>query len=194
MVDAWKDERLPMKQLELNKRELEGAYPDHWKALLDCLRVLPNDTRPFYDIGCGVGSTCALLSKEGFAYSYLGLDFSVPMIETARSSWSGAFAVDDYRSTTRTMSDGIVYCTGLLDIVDDGVRELSRILSFGSPHVILNRINLGHTRHLRSYWAYNLIPCYSYTFSTQEFYDTITRNGYSILHQIGNCFLLRKTQ
>ena len=193
MVDAWKDSRLPEKQLALNRAELAGAYPEHWTAFLSCLRRIP-DTLPVYDIGCGVGATYALLRQEGRSQPYIGLDFSEAMIQAARTAWSAdVFVVEDYRTMTRDVSDGILYCTGLLDIVDDGVRELTRLLSFRAPYVILNRINLGRVASVRMYQAYDTIPCYSYTFSVTDFESTIRRHGYQIEAQTGSCFLLRRT-
>lgn len=194
MVDAWKDASLPEKQLALNRQELAGNYPPHWKALLQTLRQLPTLNMRFYDIGCGVGTTYALLRQERIPLDYCGIDFSEAMIATARETWAApdVFHVDDYRMTTRTFSDGILYCTGLLDIVEDGVRELRRLLLFGSPYVILNRINVGSVKQLQTYRAYDTIPCYSYTFSYLEFLATIRASGYSMVAQTGSCYLLRK--
>lgn len=192
MVDAWKDASLPEKQLALNRQELAGNYPPHWKALLQTLRQIPSLGGRFYDIGCGVGTTYALLRQERIPVEYHGFDFSEAMIATARTTWGGSFHVDDYRTTTRTFSDGILYCTGLLDIVEDGVQELSRLLSFGSPHVILNRINVGPAKQLQTYRAYDTIQCYSYTFSYLEFLAAIRAAGYSMVAQTGTCYLLRK--
>ena len=195
MVDAWKDARLPEKQIALNRKELNEAYPQHWRDLLQCLRSGKTPLGlPFYDVGCGVGATYALLLQERIPVEYLGLDFSEAMIATARSAWGApdAFQVDDYRTWTRDLSDGILYCTGLLDIVEDGVKELRRLLSFRSPTVILNRVNIGQTASLRTYQAYDTISAYSYTFAYQEFLATIKSAGYSIIFQSGNCYLLRK--
>ena len=196
MVDAWKDARLPEKQIALNRKELNGAYPQHWRDLLQCLRSGKTPLGlPFYDVGCGVGATYALLQQERIPVEYLGLDFSEAMIATARAAWGApdAFQVDDYRTWTRDLSDGILYCTGLLDIVEDGVKELRRLLSFGCPTVILNRVNIGQTASLRSYHAYDTIPAFSYTFAYQEFIDVIKSLGYSIEYLTSSgCYLLRK--
>ena len=194
MVDAWKDARLPEKQLVLNMKELAGKYPPHWKALLQTLRQLPSLSGRFYDIGCGVGTTYALLRQERIPLTYNGIDFSEAMIKAAQSTWGAPhmFRVDDYRTTTQSYSDGILYCTGLLDIVEDGVKELTRLLSFGCPYVILNRVNIGSARQLQTYQAYDTITCYCYTFSYLEFLDTIRAAGYSLISQVDTCYLLRK--
>jgi len=195
MVDAWKDARLPEKQIALNRAELAGQYPPHWRDLLQCLRrdEVPKNV-PFYDVGCGVGATYALLRQEKAPVQYCGIDFSEAMIATARTAWGSpdVFHVDDYRTWTRSVSDGILYCTGLLDIVEDGTKELRRLLSFGSPIVIVNRINIAATETLRTYIAYDTIPCYSYTFAYMDFVTTVKSAGYSIVSQSGSCYLLRK--
>jgi trans-aconitate methyltransferase len=194
MTDAWKDDRLPEKQLALNRKELAGPYPDHWTAMLACVRQVPSGLY-FYDIGCGVGSTAQLLRQEGISLRYLGLDFSEAMIRTASDAWPFAeFVCEDYRTTTRSFTDGVLYCTGLLDILPDGVAGLRQLLSFGSPYVLLNRVQLGPKEHVRVYKAYDLIDCYSYTFATATFAETIRTAGYTPLRQHGSCFLLQKTQ
>lgn len=190
MVDAWKHKDLPQKQLDLNRTELNGKYPDHWKAMLSCMKRIEGEI-DFYDIGCGVGSTYQLLLQEKVPCRYSGFDFSETMIETAKSTWKyDQFYVDDYRTTDRNLANGLLYCNGLLDIVPDGVRELTKLLSFGAKYLILNRINLGRVSNLRTYKAYNTIDCFEYTFGTNEFVETIHSNGYRILYQEGNCFLL----
>lgn len=193
MVDAWKHEDLPQKQLELNKQELAGRYPDHWKAMLTCLRRIPLNNIVFYDIGCGVGSTCQLLRQEGIQCRYIGIDFSEPMIRIAKRAWNhDEFYVDDYRTSSRDFTDGLLYCNGLLDIVPDGVHELKKLLSLGAKYLILNRIHLGQTSNLRTYMAYNTINCFDYTFSINDFLKTIEESGYVILHREGSCFLVHR--
>lgn len=195
MVDAWKDDRLPEKQISLNVKELAGQYPSHWREFLQCLRhqTVPRNV-PLYDVGCGVGATYALLQQERLPFRYCGIDFSEAMISKARNAWSNpdVFHVDDYRAWSRDISDGILYCTGLLDVVEDGVKELKRLLSFGCSTVILNRINIGSTKNLQSYRAYDTITSYRYTFAFTEFMDTIKESGYSLVFYVGACFLLRK--
>jgi SAM-dependent methyltransferase len=194
MTDAWKDDRLPEKQLALNRKELAGSYPEHWRAMLACLRQVPSSLE-FYDIGCGVGSTAQLLRQEGIPLRYHGLDFSEAMIRTASAAWPFAeFVCEDYRTTERSFRDGVLYCTGLLDILPDGVAGLRQLLSFGSPYVLLNRVQHGPREQVRVYKAYDLIDCYSYTFATAALADTIRDGGYTLLRQEGSCFLLQKTQ
>ena len=143
MVDAWKHEELPRMQLDLNRKELAGKYPPHWNALLSCLRKISLNDVVFYDIGCGVGSTYQLLRQEGIGCRYIGFDFSDAMIRTAKEAWNyDGFLVDDYRTTTRDFTDGLLYCNGLLDIVPDGVKELNTLLSLQAKYLVLNRINL----------------------------------------------------
>lgn len=193
MTDAWKDSTLPQKQLDLNRKELRGQYPPHWRSLLNCLKQISLEGLVFYDVGCGVGATYQLLQQEGIKCRYIGFDFSEAMIETARSAWNhDGFLVDDYRTTTREFPDCVLYCNGLLDIMPDGVRELKTLLSFGAPYLILNRINLAQNKKLRVYTAYDTIECYEYTFDVNEFIRTIQVLGYEITYHDGNCFLLRK--
>jgi trans-aconitate methyltransferase len=193
MTDAWKHEDLPRKQLELNRKELAGSYPPHWRSLLACLRQISLDDLVFYDVGCGVGATYQLLRQEGISCRYFGFDFSDAMVETAKSAWNyDGFAVDDYTTTKREFRRGILYCNGLLDIMPDGVKELKTLLSLGAPYLILNRINIAYTKRVRVYKAYDTIDCYEYTFDANEFAQTIRRLGYDITYRDGTCFLLEK--
>ena len=193
MTDAWKHEDLPRKQLELNRKELAGSYPPHWKSLLACLRQISLNGLVFYDVGCGVGATYQLLRQEGISCRYIGFDFSDAMVETAKSAWNyDGFVVDDYTTTQRDFTSGLMYCNGLLDIMPDGVKELKTLLSFGAPYLILNRINLAQMKRVRVYKAYDTIDCYEYTFDVTEFMDTIRGLGYDIMYRDGNCFLLKK--
>lgn len=193
MVDAWKHEDLPQMQLALNRKELAGTYPAHWLSMLSCLRQISLSDVVFYDIGCGVGSTYQLLRQEGISCKYVGLDFSESMVRMAKSAWGyDGFVVDDYRTTSRDFSDGLLYCNGLLDIVPDGIRELKTLLALHPNYLILNRINLGRSSNLRTYKAYDKIDCYEYTFNTEEFLSTIRENGYTISYRDRNCFLLRR--
>jgi trans-aconitate methyltransferase len=193
MTDAWKHEDLPRKQLELNRKELSGAYPPHWRSLLACLQRIQMGSLVFYDVGCGVGATYQLLRQEGISSRYIGFDFSEAMIETAKNEWKyDGFLVEDYNTSTRDFTNGILYCNGLLDIMQDGVKELKTLLSFGAPYLILNRINLANAKRVRVYKAYDTIDCYEYTFNVTEFVETIRRLNYDVVYQDGNCFLLKK--
>lgn len=194
MTEAWKDDRLPEKQLALNRSELANAYPPHWVAMLACLQHVPAGLR-LYDIGCGVGSTAQLLRQENRPYPYLGLDFSEAMIRVATEAWPFAeFVCEDYRTTSRTFRDGILYCTGLLDILQDGCAGLRHLLARGSPYVLLNRVQIADRASLRVYKAYDLIDCYSYTFAERDFLRIIREAGYRIVTRSGSCFLLTSAQ
>jgi len=191
-VSAWKHKDLPQKQLTLNKKELDQSYPEHWRVFLSMLKKIDVYGKTLYDIGCGVGATYALLQKEKVPVSYIGLDFSEEMIATARSEWNNSsFFVEDFHTTQRDMKNAILYCTGLLDILPEGPKELVTLLSMKAPYVILNRINLASTASLRIYKAYDTIDCYSYTFESNEFLQIISRLGYEVLSQDGSCFLLK---
>jgi trans-aconitate methyltransferase len=192
-VDAWKHSSLPIYQLDLNRKELSGSYPDHWKALLLCMRSINFTGKTFIDIGCGVGATYQLLMQEKLLINYIGIDFSTDMIETAKNAWGySGFFVEDFHDSKRNYSNSIIYCNGLLDILPDGVAELNKILEFGAPVVILNRINVGTSKSLTKYIAYDTIECYRYIFSQKEFVDTVASYRYKITHKSVDCYLLQK--
>ncbi len=202
IVNEWKHEELPKKLLELNMYELDNKYPEHWKNFLNLLNIVMtiednNFTNcNLIDLGCGVGTTYKLLKDNNIQCEYIGYDFSFHMINTAKNAWNyNNFYVKDITTLTDISDKCILYCTGLLDNLENACEVLDKILQYNAPYVILNRININKTSYIKQYRAYDIINCIDYTFSKEDFENIIKNNNYSILSCLNNTsFLLVKNK
>ena len=194
LPEQWKHSDLPQKQLRLNMLQLASAsaYPDHWKSFLKLLLTqIDTSNRTLYDIGCGVGSTYKLLLDTGVPVTFIGLEFSDAMFETAKNTWNyPEFYVRDFYNTEFDFSDQILYCNGLLDILPDGLAALRKLLAFKSKYLLLNRLNFGH-EGVETYVAYETIRCIKYTFDYEKFMSVVREHNYTLTHD-GSCILLKK--
>mgnify|MGYP000870682259 CR=1 FL=1 len=193
LPEQWKHSDLPQKQLGLNTHQLanQSSYPEHWTSFLTLIRKVDTTNHTLYDIGCGVGSTYKLLLDNKVSVKYVGLDFSDAMIETAKKTWNyPEFYVRDFYNTEFDFSNQILYCNGLLDILPDGLAALTKLLTFESKYVFLNRLNFGH-EGVETYVAYETIRCIRYSFDYEKFMDVVRKHNYTLTHD-GSCILLKK--
>lgn len=189
MEDNWKDPSVPKQQLQLNLQELSSPrnYPPHWNDFLSLMKSVEVNT--LYDVGCGVGSVYKLMKDNSLKPTYVGIDFSESMIETAKKTWNSEdFYVDDFRNLNRDFSNSIIYASGLLDILPDGVKELDTLLNYNAKYVLLSRVEVGQ-KHVSTYTAYG-IEVTKYVFDRQEFYSKIAEKEYKIIATSGNSYLL----
>jgi len=192
MEENWKDKNIPQQQLSFNLHQLSSRinYPSHWKDFLILMKNIQVDT--LYDLGCGVGAMYKLLLDNSIDINYVGIDFSEAAIVLAKQTWRHSeFYIVDFRKLTYDFSNSIIYASGLLDILPDGIKELKNILSYNSKYVVLSRIELGINEKISTYKSYG-IEITKYTFNTNNFLATIDACGYKIINQSGNSYLLTR--
>jgi putative methyltransferase (TIGR04325 family) len=191
MEDNWKSPSIPQQQLNLNIRQLSShtSYAPHWHQFLTLTKVIENKVYTLYDLGCGVGSLYKLLKDNLPNIKYVGIDFSESMIDLAKKTWdSKNFYVDDFRNLKEDFSNSILYASGLLDILPDGVKELDTILNYKAKYVLLSRVEVSQ-KSISTYMAYG-IEITKYIFDKQEFLDKIEEKHYRIIASSGNSYLL----
>jgi len=190
MEDNWKDKNIPQQQLSLNLQQLSSKnnYPGHWKDFLILMQNIKVDC--LYDLGCGIGSLYKVIIDNSINVNYVGIDFSESMIELAKETWNyPEFYVDNFRNLKHNFSNSIIYASGLLDILPNGIQELKNILSYKSKYVLLSRIEIGSFEKISSYNAYG-IEITKYIFNKDEFLKTVDLCGYKIINQSNNSYLL----
>lgn len=193
IVDEWKKESVAAQHTEAFKSQIESGYPLFTHHILECI---PSNDR-IVDVGCGGGATYHVLKKEGRSNPYLGIDFSENMIRHAieESGNSSAFQVGDYRTLNVSLNNDILLCSGLFDILPDGIAALNTLLSYRPKYAILARLRIGDNSDLGKYNHYG-IEILEYTFSKKEFKQVIRNNGYRIsknyVSTLGNTMLLKR--
>jgi putative methyltransferase (TIGR04325 family) len=190
MEHNWKNKNIPQQQLSLNLHELSSKnnYPGHWKDFLILIQNIKVDS--LYDLGCGIGSLYKVILDNSINLNYVGIDFSDSMIELAKQTWNySAFYTDNFRNLKYDFSNSIIYASGLLDILPDGIQELKNILNYKSKYVLLSRIEIGLKQQVTTYKAYG-IQITKYTFNKNDFLNVINQYGYKIINQSNNSYLL----
>jgi ubiquinone/menaquinone biosynthesis C-methylase UbiE len=189
METNWKNPLIPEQQLSLNLKQLSSpsTYAAHWKDFLTLMKSVKVDE--VYDLGCGVGAMYKLIKDNLSDIKYVGIDFSESMIELAKKTWNYEnFYVDDFRNLNRDFSNSIIYASGLLDILPDGLKELDTLLKYRAKYVLLSRINVGE-KHVSTYMAYG-IEITKYVFDRQDFFSKIAEKNYKVIATSGNSYLL----
>jgi putative methyltransferase (TIGR04325 family) len=190
MENNWKDKNIPQQQLSLNLQQLssKNKYPPHWKDFLNLMKTIKVDS--LYDLGCGIGSLYKVILDNEVSVNYIGIDFSEAAIQLASKTWNySEFYTDDFRNLKYDFSNSIIYASGLLDILPNGIEELKNILNYKSKYVLLSRIELGLIEQISRYNAYN-IEITKYIFNKNDFLNTLKQYGYRILNQSNNSYLL----
>lgn len=153
-------------QLELNKRQLNEGYPDHWNTLVRFVKnIVKTDSDKIWkilDLGCGCGATCQLLYENFQSYNvlYTGLDISEQAIELAKKNFPvGDFLVQDFNEGTGVNINkfDIVLQSAFVEVNNNGLELFQDILSYGVPWVISQRMRLtnGPSR-IETHGAYNI--------------------------------------
>jgi SAM-dependent methyltransferase len=189
MEDNWKHPSIPQQQLDLNLIELSlpENYPPHWNDFLGLIKLVKVET--LYDLGCGVGVMYKVMKDNSLDINYVGIDFSESMIELAKKTWdSKNFYVDDFRNLNKDFSSAIIYASGLLDILPDGVKGLDTILNYKAKYVLLSRVEVSQ-KSISTYMAYG-IEIIEYFFDRREFLLKIEEKHYRIIASSGNSYLL----
>ena len=189
METNWKSPSIPQQQLNLNIIQLSDKkkYAPHWNDFLSLMKLVKVET--VYDIGCGIGSLYKLMKDNDLSIKYVGIDFSESMIETAIKTWNSlSFYVDDFRNLKRDFSSAIIYASGLLDILPNGIQELDTLLNYKAKYVLLSRVEVSQKK-ISTYMAYG-IEVTKYVFDKQEFLEKIKEKQYKIIATSGNSYLL----
>jgi trans-aconitate methyltransferase len=189
METNWKHPSIPQQQLNLNLRQISSPkqYPTHWKDFLNLMKLIRVDV--IYDLGCGVGVMYKVIKDNLSGIKYVGIDFSESMIETAKKTWNSQdFYVDDFRNLNGNFSQAIIYASGLLDILPNGIQELDTLLNYKAKYVLLSRVEVSK-KSVSTYMAYG-IEVTRYVFDKQEFLEKIEEKQYKIISSSGNSYLL----
>ncbi len=210
-IDSWKNRAVFVQQLERNILELNGVYPDHWKALLACLALVgckPDENFTFADMGCGVAAVGELLHRYYPKMHYHGYDYAKEAIDIAKEQWG------DYWSTKGKLDRlyshasykdfddedmgtfDILHQAGLCCILPNGDECFDHLLSLQVPIVISQKMNLiDGESHYDVYDHYD-IKIYEYHHNRQGIYDMIEKHGYTmdknISSPVGTTLLLKK--
>jgi len=194
--DSWKDSDVFIKQLELNKKELQSvnSYPLHWVAFIALLKA--NSPTNMLDVGCGCGAMSELIRYHFIDMEYYGIDYSEKAITLAKKTWGNDnFAVMDYKSLTEdyVAKFDLLHLSALLDVLPNGDEALEFILSISPSSVLIARMKLtGKESYYETYEAYGEITTCAYYHNKANFLSLCDEYGYSVSNIENNFYLKRK--
>ncbi len=194
-IDSWKSESVFRKQLELNIRELNGKYPEHWYSFIKLLSTF-NTKINLLDIGCGVGTYSELCKRHLKNISYTGIDYSEDAINIAKKYWNNGstfLTKDLYQLDEEFISNfNFLHMGALLDVLPNADEVLDFILNFSVKNIILSRVDVKEKTECYTYTAYDEITTYKYIHSKDVLLKTISNNNYKIIGIDSNNILLEK--
>ena len=196
LVDAWKNEDLPLRQRALVHRELASMYKGRdivpFKVLVDSLRPalakMPAGPKSLLELGCASGyyyEILRFLLHESIDYT--GVDYSPAMIALANSYYpEAAFTVADGAKLpfAEASFDVVVSCSVLLHVPNyhDHVRETARV---ARDLVVLHRtpVRRRHGTQHRSKQGYG-IDMVELQFNENELNEVLLAAGLKIVSGI----------
>jgi ubiquinone/menaquinone biosynthesis C-methylase UbiE len=183
-IDSWKNKEVSEMQLELNKEEIEGRYPEHWHHFLVGMKLFDKQPAHILDVGCGVGVFCELLHKECPDMKYTGLDYSEEAIALAKKTWEGKglWLVGSYEDIQwkDALNYDLVHLGALLDVLPNGDEALNHILRYGFKNLIIGRMKLTDGPSKKEvYTAYDRIKTYAYTHNYKNVIKQVEDFGYN---------------
>lgn len=191
VIDSWKNEKVFQKQLELNKTQLNGQYPEHWLVFIKLLDYYKNSS--ILDIGCGCGAYYALCKKHFPDMYYTGTDYSTEAIDIAKKEWNYEnFIVMDYKDLTRDFISkfDLIHMGAFLDVLPNGDEVLEFILSLNPKNVFIGRIKITDApSHKVVYRAYDEIDTYAYYHNKEVIYYICNKYGYRTNLYYDNIYL-----
>jgi len=194
-INNWKNKNVFIKQLELNKKELNGNYPNHWNSFINIINSIDlKSCMKILDIGCGCGSYYELCRRHFKNLEYSGIDYSVEAIEIAKENWKyDNFFVKSFDEIDKTFIENydIIHMGALLDILPNAEEALDFILKLGVKYVILSRVEISEQRECKTYMAYDEIITYKYRHAHDEIMKTIYINNYNVSNIDGDNILLK---
>jgi SAM-dependent methyltransferase len=126
--DLYEDER------PLSRRLRPGLYR---RRVLAVQAVEEYDAPAVLDVGCGSGRIGEFALEAGAAF-YLGVDFSEPMLELARSRLArfgehAQLILDDFLTVSIERTFDVVLALGLFDYLPDPERFAGRLFDHTAP-------------------------------------------------------------
>lgn len=198
-TQSWKNREVFEDQLALNKKELEGPYPEHWNEFIRTIKNHFNGHKKIetklLDIGCGVGAFSELCHKELMNVTYTGVDYSEDAIEFAKATWEhGSFEVKDYKDLTREYISqfDVIHAGAFLDVLPNGDEVLDFLLSLDPKALVIGRMILtDKPSYVTTYQAYDKITTYSYHHNYDTVIEIAKKYGYNVM-RAGNTVFFEK--
>lgn len=193
-INNWKNKSVFLKQLDLNKQELNNNYPQHWYSFINLVNSLREDIS-LLDIGCGVGSYYELCKRHCEKVNYTGMDYSIDAINIAKDEWdhNGFFVLDVNDINQSLLSKyNMIHMGALLDVLPNADNILDFVLKFGVEYVLISRIEISNNSECSTYKAYDEITTYRYKHGKDKLLEIIKNNNYDIFSTDGNNLLLKK--
>tara|TARA_R110000787_G_scaffold40970_1_gene101349 strand:+ start:5593 stop:6210 length:618 start_codon:yes stop_codon:yes gene_type:complete len=197
-VNSWKIKELHENQLALNIHEYKsGARPTHWDFLVKVGKEQFNKKTKVLDIGCGCGFLNLLLTNETQmeGSNYTGADYSENAIKLAKENFPGEFYVKSYDELTKEFTNkfdfGVI--SALTNVLPNGDEALDFLLSLNIPNLILLKmLKTNEQHHCSTYSAYNIATTYRFEHNQGKLDKIILDNGYKVMYNSGNEYLLKK--
>ena len=170
-------------QLELNLRELNGPYPNHWKEFLEYVKHY--NIKSILDLGCGVGAYYKLLQDNFPEVKYVGMDYAFEAVDLAKKHWEYKefYQKDLWDLNQKDLEPyDLVHIGALLDILPNGNEALSYILSLSPKSVLVSRMEIYHNAENEvptTYTAYDTITTYKYKHKLDNILQIIGKYDYS---------------
>lgn len=201
MSAEWDNREVFLRQLALNRSELNGPYPDHWQAWIDLLRRAPRSHCPIklLDVGCGCGARSELCQRHFIDVEYYGCDSSREAIHIADWNFqSSNFYRFDYRhlpGAARAAFDVLSFCA-LFDVLHDGDSSVTQVLSWGHPCLLFSRMRLtDRPSYVEQHFVYEQINTWRFFHNRTALLETFEAFDYAVdeISHGDTCnFLLRK--
>jgi len=193
-IDSWKNKNVFIKQLDLNKKELDGSYPSHWNSFIKIINSL-NENIKLLDIGCGVGSYLELCKRHCIGVNYTGMDYSEDAISIAKDYWNfnNFFTMNFYDLDQDFISDfDMIHLGALLDVLPNGDDALDFLLKLNVKYVFISRMEISYKSGYDVYTAYDEIKTYKFQHGQSEISKIINQNEYQLVAVENNNILLKK--
>lgn len=193
-IDSWKNKSVFLKQLELNKKELNNNYPSHWYSFINIINSL-NENINLLDIGCGVGSYYEICRKHCPNVVYNGIDYSEDAIDIAKKEWNyDNFFIKDVTEIDKDyLKDyNMIHMGALLDVLPNADDILNSILGFGVKYVFISRMEITiDESNYSTYKAYDEITTYRYLHNKDKVLGLIQDNNYHVFKAEHNNILIK---
>lgn len=193
-IDNWKNQKVFIKQLDLNKKELSSVYPSHWNSFIKIINSI-DESLNLLDVGCGVGSYFEICRRHCNNVNYTGIDYSEDAISIAKNQWNHDkfFTKNFYEIDTDFISEfNMIHLGALLDVLPNGDEALDFLLKLNVKYVFISRIEISHKSVFNVYTAYDEIKTYKFIHGHYQLLQIINQNRYNIFLTDGNNILLKK--
>jgi len=198
--DSWRNEEVFKQQLQLNLKELNENYPDHWNSFLSFICDLKEQhPTSLLDIGCGCGALAEVLHKYESSINYMGIDYAQEAIKIASEQWPHSIFVEgNYKDLTKEdiVNFDIINSCSLHNVLQNGDEAMEYLLQLNPKILILGKIlTTNNPSYFTTDNAYSLITTYKYFHNLDNLYKIFSKYNYDFTeHANSNVshFLLRK--